>query len=73
MMSDEIWDELGKQRQETLELAKRVKTLAEMLAMVESILKEQGCPDWGEKENGILGPCGECAYCRVFVNPEAGK
>ena len=60
-MSQEIWDELGKQRQEMLALAKRLLT-------VEAVLKEQGCPDWGEKDNGVLGPCGECAWCKVFLD-----
>ena len=35
---------------------------------VRNIAREQGCPNWGKKENGHFGSCGYCDYCIEFQN-----
>ena len=27
---------------------------------------EEGCPRWGRKPAGTIGPCGECGHCKMF-------
>lgn len=67
-VSRKIWDELGKQREEHMSLTRRVGSLKKRVVVLESALREQGCPEWGEQDDGVMGPCGRCAWCRAFLD-----
>ena len=65
-MSEESWKELGVQHEEHLSLREEFRKLRKRLVALEAIAREQGCPNWGEKDEGVSGPCGDCAYCELF-------
>lgn len=44
------------------ELKKRIEWLHKM-ALGSAI-----CDNWGKKDSGTYGPCGECDYCKEYQN-----
>jgi len=67
-MTYATWSEMDRQHQDHLKLAVQVRVLGRNLALLEAILREQRCPNWGEKNEGVLGPCGNCAWCQAFLD-----
>ena len=70
-MSAETWDEIYRLNQQVDRAWKKIGEIDMELTMLRHVVKEQGCPNWGDND-GISGPCGKCAYCYMFVNPVGG-
>jgi len=67
-MGNETWEELYSQRKEIATLVKRVGMLEHQAKELRVVIKEQGCPNWGETDDGGYGPCDDCAYCKLFFS-----
>ena len=65
-MSMEAWEELYAIGKECTRLREELMGLEQQFALLKEVVKEQGCPNWGEKAEGIFGPCDTCAYCRFY-------
>jgi hypothetical protein len=72
-MNPEIWDEFVALHDEAKKLRARMGILEVETGRLKEVVKEQGCPNWGKKAEGLFGPCDTCAYCRLFYGPPSSE